>query len=735
MMLEKDQQIEQQKRAKAGATSSPIVGFSPMLTSFPSSDDASSGDDTSGHDSLDDRASFSINATDLKSSQMLHPLKKQAKGKSRRPSVSIEPLILPDFADRMNAMGNDGKPLRWWPYVYEVIIYQWLTLLIEQTKKGDSANKAVHQASDHSKSTLSPIVSKYLSHAAKAARGATIRCAPYLLEIIKQSLSWRIDVVFGKSRSTKTSSEKELPQLVTLDANILTALEQLITLLTDASIDSRNFDSFEFRKISIDVNDAVVKFLRDLFAVLDVQSVHRLVMVYFSRFVTKEGKHWHDRDSKTTGLRCSWETTKLRLNAVTLFIRFSDFMKVNMPLMEHENWENRTAGTSVVSTRRFYTNVLEKITRLGISEITSSEGPVSKVPVPIPQLKPHWLAELCTDICLGATGHAEESIQQRASSLLFELFWMISQEGRANGNISILASVFVPFVPKVLAHIEYLSSLPGKCQLRKDIIPCVLFVLQSAPVGVMRALWRKLAKQAEGKAQQSDCLSKYGGIIGTEPSQFEASSMFTNSDGITDDLPPDVYDMFGLLNLALTTIEYDGCESNLDGDENPVWRKEFLLSVDRGRGNIITAMDPRMFTLCSENGCVDDQTEGGTTCNSRRWHAHDCAMVIIHSCRQIVRETLGMLRPSMNSESDFNGSDPSSLDYQQGSRSYDELLLLSKSNSLDNSDSAQVLRSIEGGKHNARKARRYKMETLSFSVSDTVIFVRAGKLLNIIVSC
>ena len=89
----------------------------------------------------------------------------------------------------------------------------------------------------------------------------------------------------------------------------MAALEKLVTMLTDASVDSRNFDSFEYRKISIDVNDAVVRFIRDLFSILDVQLVHRLVMVYFSRFVTKEGKHWHDKDSKTTGLRCSWETT------------------------------------------------------------------------------------------------------------------------------------------------------------------------------------------------------------------------------------------------------------------------------------------------------------------------------------------------------------------------------------------------------------------------------------------
>ena len=714
MLLEKDQQIEQQNRTKASAATSPIVGLSPALDSF--LDDTSSGEETSFNDKKEESNNL----------EAVHPLKQQrAESESRSKHISVDPTALPDFADRMGTMKDEGRPLRWWPYVYEVIIYQWLTLLSEQTRKSDSALKA----SAYSKPKLSPIVTKYLSHAAKAARGATIRCAPYLLEIIKQSLGWRIDVMFrnGKARNERA----DVPQLVKLDANILTALEKLITLLTDASIDSRNFDSFEFRRISIDVNDAVVKFLRDLFAMLDVVSVHRLVMVYFSRFVTKDGKHWHDRDSKTTGLRCSWETTKLRLNAVTLFIRFSDFMKVNMPLMERENWESCTLDKSIETSRRFYTNVLERMTRLGMNEITSPEGPISKKEPTIPTLRSHWLAELCTDICLGATGHAEESIQQRASSLLFELFWTISQEGRASGNISIFASVFVPFIPKVLAHTEYLSSLPGKSQLRKDIIPCILLVLQSAPVGVMRALWRKLSKQAEGKAQQDP--GKYGGISGAE-SQIHlceiASENTLGTDGMHDDLPPDIYDMFGLLNLSLSTIEYDGCETSYESEENHSWKKEFLLSADKGREQMITSMNPRILPLKNDsgNGCaVDDDVEQDTTLNSRRWHAHDCSMIIIHTCRQIVRETLSMLKP-INNETDFNESDPTSLDFQQGSLSYDELLLLSKSksSSLDNVDSTHLLNSITGDKRTTRKARRIKRETLSFEFCDNVIFVRAA---------
>ena len=175
-----------------------------------------------------------------------------------------------------------------------------------------------------------------------------------------------------------------------------------------------------------------------------------------------------------------FHSLELRLNAITLFVRFPGFMTACAPMME--SWA-LPDGASVDSARRFFSEALDKINRLGLSEFTAPDGPISKDPVAIPRMKPHWLAELCTDICLAATGHAEESIQFRASSLLFELFWQHSLQGRLKGNISVVASVFVPFVPKILTHLDYLSSLPPKGQLRKDILPCALFVLQSAPVG------------------------------------------------------------------------------------------------------------------------------------------------------------------------------------------------------------------------------------------------------------
>ncbi|KAL3808937.1 hypothetical protein ACHAXA_001128 [Cyclostephanos tholiformis] len=744
MLLEKDQRIEELNRSRLGSMTPTIMPLSP-IGSLP--DDASSDDDTANIDSsIDGTTHSSTFAIKEEGTGREHPLKRHRRSLSKE-GTNLAAIILPDFADRMSAMknGGDEKPCekRWWPYVYEVIIYQWVALLDEQTKKGEGGGKKSEEGKNEDTNTsgLSPIVIKYLSQAAKAARGATIRCAPFLLGIIIQSLSWRIDCVFRRRMEREpsleeTNCEDVVPPLVKLDDNIMSALEKLITMLIDASIDSRNFDSFEYRKISVDVNDAVVRFIRDLFSILDVQLVHRLVLVYFSRFVVKEGKHWHDRDSKVTGLRCSWETTKLRLNAVTLFVRFPGFLTVCPPFME--SW-TLPVGSSADVARRFYSDALEKINSLGLSEFTASDGPVRKEPLIIPKMKPHWLAELCTDICLSATGHAEENIQFRASSLLFEIFWRHSQQGRVKGNVSVVASIYVPFLAKVLSHIEYLSSLPPKGQIRKDILPCTLLVLQSAPTGIMRALWRKLAKRAEGKTLKIDSADKYGGIMGSG-SGVNCSDTFSSlvpssrvNEEIDADEEPDIFDMFGLLNLSLSTIEYEGIghqiEENLGAEatchEKSIWRREYLLS-----SRVKSALNPRNRPFNFNPFCIGEisSTEQPTTNRSRRWHAHDCSIVIINICRQVVREILLMLKPNLTSENDAREWE-FSLAGMSGSRSLSDIILQPTLSSIEDSDIGNYSekRHEEGKAARMRKRlRKRHLETLTFAITDSIIFVRAA---------
>lgn len=250
-------------------------------------------------------------------------------------------LKLSGYADRRKF----STSLRWWPFAYEVILYTWVTLLLEQTKNNDASGgvtpitsgarkRATGTRNSHALSASSPDsvsstakdvpqptvtatskqLQKYLSEKASKAKGVTISCAPILFEVIKKSLAERIHNLLQQRQQGETSVSS--PTHALLDPSLLSTLETLVQLITDACIDSRNFDSNSFRQTSSDVNDALVMFLRDLYSLIHPAHVHRLLFVYFSRYILKEGKHWSNRDSKI-GLRCAWETCKFRLNAVS----------------------------------------------------------------------------------------------------------------------------------------------------------------------------------------------------------------------------------------------------------------------------------------------------------------------------------------------------------------------------------------------------------------------------------
>ena len=387
---------------------------------------------------------------------------------------------------------------------------------------------------------------------------------------------------------------------------------------------------------------SVARFLRDLFTFLDTKVVHRLVLIYFQRFVLKEGKQWQDRDSKI-GLRCSWEIYKLRLNSITLFIRFSDFIKVNKPLME--TWGPWSLGAPTRSTRRLFSDALDELEHLEMSRF-ALDGPVSKENVRIPEMESHWLIELITDICLSATGHVEQNIQHRAAALLYELFWSTSLQGKVNGSLTVLTSMYIPFITKILSHISFLSNLPAKSQVRKDLLTCVVFVMQSAPFGLLRALWRKLCDQLKGKGD----VDNNGGSNGVfDESKFDEKNQEEDNDSRSSHNEIDsqtILDVCALLNLSLKTFEYEGSEANLEeevggalNNRSSQWKREYISAVEEEYRDIEISgsrMIPRVGA---------DLKPKYSSTSSRKWFSHDGAIVIINASRNIVREYLCMLRP------------------------------------------------------------------------------------------
>lgn len=150
---------------------------------------------------------------------------------------------LRDFSERIVSFQR-GKYGKWWPFLYEVIIYQWVALLLEQmrqTKSGDQGNW--QEAQDGIwRSYQPPLVTNSLKDAALQARGVTIGCAPFLFEAIKKSLGWRVSSIFEEDNSFSKNGFVRGP--VSPDPKLLGALGQLISMVTDACIDSRNFGEY-----------------------------------------------------------------------------------------------------------------------------------------------------------------------------------------------------------------------------------------------------------------------------------------------------------------------------------------------------------------------------------------------------------------------------------------------------------------------------------------------------------
>jgi hypothetical protein len=430
---------------------------------------------------------------------------------------------------------------------------------------------------------------------------------------------------------------------------------------------------------------------------------------------------------------------------VTLLVRFPDFTKVNSPIISQID-----AGRH--HSRRFYSHCLEYIEKelciMSPFAAMESQPSIRKKPsnsiapnsgalssgFAIPPYQPHCLAELVTDICLAASGHTEQSIQHRASSLLSELFWMHQLEGKANGTLPAIGGMYVTLIPKLLDHLDHLawlvfrlflrvyhhyhflttcsfliSSLSAKCQLRKDLLPTAVFVMQTAPSGLLNALWRKLIRRAVGRVSStSNKVDSGGGVYRARsnsmdsqhlaPPPIDASSLSGSSWDKTEvtmdeDDKPCIFDVFCLLNLALKTFEYDGAEMEEESiDQLSSWQNDFV-----------------------------QVEENSSTAASRKWHAHDGSVVIINTTRCIVHEILYLLRSNSSEDGGFFSSyslTPLHLS--------DVLPSVSFSGSKRNNEKLQRKKRRHVKYGSSSDASFVVKTSLNFSVNDAVLFVRAA---------
>jgi len=183
----------------------------------------------------------------------------------------------------------------------------------------------------------------------------------------------------------------------------------------------------------------------------------------------------------------------------------------------------------------------------------------------------------------------------------------------------------VTFIVKILRHLNHLSTLPPKDAPRIDILPCAVFVLQSAPVGLLRALWRKLCRGLVGKGRRLSGDEEKPNIVA-----------------------PTILGIYGLLNLSLKTLEYEGSERNLEGRED-FYNKQFSWSQQYFESEEHTNAIPSEAPVDPYNMAPTVESEEPlspkiNTASARRWQAHDGSIAIIDTSRSIVQEAVWMLR-------------------------------------------------------------------------------------------
>lgn len=447
---------------------------------------------------------------------------------------------------------------------------------------------------------------------------------------------------------------------------------------------------------------------------------------------------------------------------VTALVRFPDFFRVNAPQML--NWNNLLSYGPATPTPSFFDEILEQYQTFRLPDLVGSDeassdqrnkqqsNNINNIPS---KMKPHWLSELVIDICLIGVVHAEQYIQHRSASLLHELLWGSSQYGTLKGRTAPVGSMYLTLIPKLLQHVSYLSNFTPKSQLRKDLLPCAIFVLEAAPGSLLRALWRKLSTEFCRKGGSTHSNSNYPGGENNSPAntirninndnlgQLNAFLKTTLSDE-NEDNQCDILDVFSLLNLSLKTIEYEGSEESLDYDSasdaresTELWRREYLLALrtdqlpgaDRHRGGgggdhfRNSRMNRRTTSSGDKSGATtsSDQLDLYTSSISRRWQSHDGSLVLINTAHHIVLEMYSMLSATPEGRSFLN---PAVRNNRRPSHLKDPI---DSTNNDNSSNSSLIGITYNGIIMFVRAATSVYLQSLALRQSDIVI-VRTFKL-------
>ena len=435
---------------------------------------------------------------------------------------------------------KESPPMQWWPWMYEVIVFQWSAFLNvfdpRKRERIQAANVAIEEEEDEENTeddqwstsnpypyqSDDPILQENIS--TESLRTLATKHGPILLAMIMKSLSLRI-----------IRDKKKSP--VIMDEEFMAALEALMSALA-REVHTRGKSVLPCRRL----NMAISYFLRDLFAVVVPLQVARIVCAYFisSRKIQRENQEISQKPQT--------DQVKTRINFIHELCRMDHFFAVNFPLHIGQPY------AAYVFHPLFSTK--ELMQRASGTAVRGIANPPH-----------HWLVHMITSEIMTEYTSLEKGLREGSMRMLRELMVRLSYDVRLQSGESRhrTCAMFQPILIIFVHIVDHLKDLASDCLERREALALVVHVLQDTPDFIQRELWRKMTQSRPGGPVRK--MPSAGQDSQRHPShQSQLSS--NGGDGFGAALPGKlpIHNAICLFNLVLDTFEFPLSDGGSQGD-------------------------------------------------------------------------------------------------------------------------------------------------------------------------
>ena len=467
---------------------------------------------------------------------------------------------------KSNASHNYLK-LQWWPWMYEIISFQWISLLhifqedildkdgastedISKIEEGeedegdeelDSNEGETLQWNSGKRYPLSELKELFLKR--NEIRTMLINHGPTLLTMIIKSIALRIH-----------REQKSTP--VIMDQDFMQLMEELLGTLAQ-EVHSKGTSLLPARNLNI----AISHFLRDIFAFITPLQSSQLVYSYFLSSRKSQKKNFE-------------KTQKVQVNHITdrfYFLKeltFSDhFFAFNFPL--HVGSPHAAYRYAPIFSLK------DLLSRSSVSRIRGIQSPPS-----------HWLAHLLIYEVMADFDSLEKNLKETAMKLIRSIVVHLCYDKRFQSREykHRVASMFIPLLSCIVEDVQRIRQLPSRSEERKDSLALVLFILQDIPDYLLREELRSMMTVC---AVNPIKLKYHHRVVS---SGTHSAIPLAKGPSVSDHQHFPIFDLISLFHLVVDTFEFPN-ENEMDACLSPgvhIVDAENTVDVSTVKGNIGT---------------------------------------------------------------------------------------------------------------------------------------------------